>query len=138
MDRNKSLENRQKLEETSKRRDLLLRKCMATLAVGLGVEITPERVMLYLRPLSDLDESQIKRGFELALREYKPFGGSFPSPGEIREYALRAERHVGLINDAPEVLSRQDKPADWEPLSAEQIAEFKRRVAEVAQSKAIH
>lgn len=73
-------------------------------------------MILCLQPLADLSEMQIKRGFALALKEYKPFGGSFPSPGEIREYALRDETHVGFPDDAPEVLARKGKPDDWVPI----------------------
>lgn len=68
-----------------------------------------ERTVLYQRPLSDLNDSQIKRAFRIALTEYQPYGGSFPSPGELKAYALRDR----LIDDSKEILARGAKPPDW-------------------------
>ena len=125
-----NLASRQKLDEISRQREVLLARCMVVLATGLGVEITSERVMLYQRPLSDLSDSQIRAGFDLALREYKPYGGSFPSPAELREYALRSDvRPRGFIDDAKEILARDIKPPDWEPFTADEI---RRLIAEGA------
>lgn len=122
-----SLESKQKFEEMARRREQLLSACMAALATGLGVEITPQRVILYQRPLSDLSDQQIKRGFERALKEYKPYGGSFPSPAELRDYALRMDP-ARFRDDAPEVLGRSEKPDDWEP--GVRVDEIKRQIAE--------
>lgn len=132
---NQSLENRQKLEETLKRRGSYIRACMTRLAVGLGVEVTAPRVDIYAKELSDLEESQIKQAFQTALREYKPFGGSFPSPAELREFAKRGDS--GMVNDAPEILSRDTKPPDWKPISPEELEELKRKVSEAAAQKAM-
>ena len=53
-------------------------------------------------------------------RDYKPFGGSFPSPGELREYATKA-MHRGFPDDSAEILARGAKPPDWEPVSIEEV-----------------
>jgi hypothetical protein len=87
--------------------------------------------VLYQRPLADLTDDQIKRAFTRAAKEYKPFGGSFPAPAELRDYALLGLRSV---DDAREILARGQKPPNWEPMGVEEI---KRRLAEVAASKTI-
>lgn len=134
---NSSPESRRRFAELEKQRQALLIACMATLSVCLGVEITPERISLYQEPLADLTEIQIRRAFALARREYRPYGGSYPSPGEIRAYGMRDEEK--LLNDAPAVLSWK-KPVDWDPVqraaeAAEIIAKSNLRVFPAERSR---
>ena len=121
-----NLESRQKIGEATKQREKLLASCMAMLAKGLGVEITPERVILYQQPLGRLTEDQIRMAFRRALAEYKPYGGSFPSPAELLDYS-RVNEPPKIIDDAPEILRRGPKPPDWRP-----APETKQRMASSA------
>ena len=128
MENNTSLANKPRSDETLKRRESLIRSCMAYLATGLGVEISAGRVALYLRPLGELSENQIKQVFRTALAEYKPYGGSFPSPSELTGYL----ENRGPLNDAPQVLARDAKPEGWAPISPEEMAALRGSVATAA------
>lgn len=111
-----NLVNKRNSGETSKQRERLLTSSMLSLAAALGVEITGERIILYLRPLADLTDAQLQRGFDLALREYKPsYSGSFPAPAELREYATR-EPVDRTAAETQAILRRPAKPDDWVPL----------------------
>lgn len=130
---NQSLANKPKSDETLKRRESLIRSCMAYLATGLGVEISTGRVALYLRPLGELSESQIKQVFRTALAEYKPYGGSFPSPSELTAYL----ESRGPLDDAPTVLARAAKPEGWTPISPEEMDALRASVARTADGLAM-
>lgn len=71
---------------------------------------------MYIRALDDLTEKRLAFGFEQALKLWKPeYGKTFPTPGEIREYA-DGYQPVDPIAETRKYLNRADKPPDWEEL----------------------
>lgn len=94
------------------RKTSLIGHYVAQLAMAMGQVIPAERVLLYVRALSDLTEPQLAFGFECALKYFKQeFGRMFPMPADIREWALRWQPEA--ITDSRRILDRGDKPADW-------------------------
>ena len=61
----------------------LLTNCLGELALGMGVDLKPERIGFYLKTLQHLDENQIRQAFEYAAQQCK----FFPSPAELLELA---------------------------------------------------
>lgn len=59
------------------------------LAIALDWNLPPERELLYLRSLEDLGTDQLKHGFTVTLKTFKPQPYlRFPLPGQIREACL--------------------------------------------------
>jgi hypothetical protein len=94
------------------------------LALAFGQLVPPQRSVLYCHALADLSEKQLIFGFEKILKFWKPeFGKTFPSPAEIREWAVQWRPEIA---GNQKLLERGEKPPDWEPLSAEEIERLER------------
>lgn len=109
---------------------------MEQLAVGLGTTVSKEQGRMFVLALSDLSEKRIEFGFGEALKHWKPeFGKKFPVPAEIREYAEQYV-HVDPIAETRRLyLEREAKPADWEPVTEEELTEFHRQLKAAAASR---
>ncbi len=88
--------------------------------------------------LSDLSEKRIEFGFGEALKFWKPeFGKRFPVPAEIRDYAMQYQPVDPIAETRRLYLERGAKPADWEPVTEEDLAEFRAQLKAAAESKQI-
>jgi hypothetical protein len=90
----------------------LINNYLGQLATAAGTEATKERRALYCRALKDIGESQLKYAFEQALRNLGQF---LPSIEQIRAYSEQW-KPVDPIAETRKVLTREDKPPDWQLL----------------------
>ena len=75
----------------------------------MGQNVTTERIILYVRALDDLSLESVEFAFDRALRHCK----FFPTPGELREFALEWRP---VVDESRAILARGIKPEGWVPL----------------------
>jgi len=122
---NSSGDNKKKISDS-------IRYFVGQLAMALGQVIPAERILLYIRALSDLTESQLAHGFEKALKFFKPeFGRVFPTPAEIREWAY--EWRPPVVDPSRAILDRGDKPPGWEQLQPGELDKMRARAKQVVE-----
>jgi hypothetical protein len=123
-------------EKTAKARASLINNCLAQIGTALNQTVTKDLKEVFCVGLADLTESQLKFGFGEALKFWKPeYGKKFPVPAEIREYAEQYV-HVDPIAETRRLyLEREAKPADWEPVTEEELTEFHRQLKAAAASR---
>lgn len=106
--------------------------------MALGQKIPNDLKSLFCVALADLTERQLRLGFNDALKFWKPeFGKRLPAPAEIREYAERYESVDPIAETRRKYLELEAKPANWEPVTEQELAEFRARLAQAALSAQI-
>ncbi len=124
--------------KTEKPAKLSVTHFVEQLATGLGTTVSKDQGRAFVLALSDLSEARIAFGFGEALKFWKPeFGKRFPAPAEIREYAMQYQPVDPIAETRRLYLERGAKPADWEPVTEEDLAEFRAQLKAAAESKQI-
>jgi hypothetical protein len=123
---------------TEKARSSLIGSCLGQIGTALSQKVPNDLKALFCVALADLTEGQLKFGFEQALKFWKPeYGKKFPAPAEIREYAEQYVPVDPIAETRRLYLERQVKPEGWEPVTEEELAEFRAILAATASSKSI-
>lgn len=82
---------------------------LTQLATALELHLTPDRLALYCRGLDDIGEVQLIYAFDQALHN---LGAFFPTIEQLHVWAAEW-RTVELHEESRRILSRPDKPIDW-------------------------
>ena len=110
-------------EKSSNKAAQLISSLLIELQMAMNDKMESARIAIYCRELSDLTEYQIRHAFRVAMRDAR----YIPKIAELREWAMQGK---SVIDDTRAILTRGDKPPDWDPISADEMAELKRKLAE--------
>ncbi len=139
MDNNESRKQKQETAERRKRESAYLLALLRKIAAAFRVDLSEATTAIYLEQLSQCPRVVLDAAIDRTICEWAE-ASKMPPLKFILDRVRDENSRPQLINDARRILDRykvSDKPPDWEPMSAEQLEEFRADVQRVAKLRVI-